>query len=469
MLYKVVKYASATETDISDYVTEIDKVPYITQNRDKKLLAEGYSFKLSERCPVTIAKGDKIFFYRDTILIHNGVVDYTNLDEDSLLITVYVKHFLSQLNDRNTAQSYLTDPYDQPLTFIEVVLENSTEVAINGISYDLIGYKKLIEIIVNEGSPDGMLVDWTNIDLYNNSNFIWRCYEAGDGTLTEIDSPTVNEDNIWFLAQQINCTGINGIFAPSEFDNDKNAERPSLFELLSQLVCLRGINFVPKNAVSFYAVGNRSSVPNNYFSDDEMYLIKTDEEIIEASGVEAKYSTLDYNLWFGGYLNIPEWVNGVSYFEGDYVLYNGNYYRAVTDTSEEPTVGEGQYDWYQITLDIEMDAYLQPNFSQEGFVEYTHKMGVKPANIYWMDNFNPLIIDGSDAYFCLPVPDVSAYPYTQTGKSCAHYLVKAELISYTKTTLEVPASKIFEAGLYEFESIYVSDINNDTCEIEVVE
>ncbi len=456
MLYRIEINTTPSNIDFSDYVQSIDKVLYKTNNRDKTIIAEGYTFKLTEKCPYTIETGTRILFWRNTTLIHIGIVEKKLYDEDNHIYTVYVNHVLSELKKRNTNLTRQDNGVGGYKTFMEVLLENTSEVTIEGFGYDLILFKDLIDLIVNETEQAGLNVDWTGVNFYTEPSFYWRCYEAGDATLTEKDSPTVDTSKLYFLAQQINCSGVNGIYAPSEFTDEMKADKPSLFDILVQVCVLLGINFVAKNATTLYAVSVRSDMSDSYLSDDEMYKIETEDDITDATGAEATYGTYDYHLWFGGWSGIPDWAPG-SYFEEQYVKYGGNIYRASIDTSEEPTVGEGQYDWYQITSDIEVQAYISP-ISQEEFVQYNHRYGVKCENVNWMDNFNPIIADSGVGYFAIPVTDKQ--------HSCAMYLANALTLDFRHKTIVCPAEKIIDVGLYEYDSIYIEDINNDTVEIE---
>lgn len=457
MLYRIEINTTPSNIDFSDYVQDIDKVPYKTNNRDKTIIAEGYTFKLTEKCPYTIETDTRILFWRDTTLIHIGIVEKKLYDEDEHTYTVTVNHILSELKKRNTYLTRQDDGLGGYKTFMDLVLENTSEVIIEGIGYDLILYKDIIDLIVNEAEQNGITVDWNNTNFFDEPSFYWRCYEAGDSSLTEQDSPTVDTSKLYFLGQQLNCSGVNGIYAPSEFTEDMNADKPSLFDLLVQICVTHGINFIPKDATTFYAVSQRDAMPSDYLADDEMYKIETEDEITEAQGVEATYGTLDYHLWFSGYAGWPEWTEG-SYIEGSYVLYNGNYYRANIDTSEEPTVGEGQYDWLQITTDIEMSFYISPNAKGDAFVQYNHRYGVKCENVQWMDNFNPIIVDTGVGYFAIPT--------VSNRHSCAKYLADALDLSFRHKTIICPAEKIIDLSLYEVDSIYIENINNDTVEIE---
>lgn len=475
MLYKVIKYVDGTnDLDLSDWITDIGKVPFITKNHNRTLVAEGYDFKYSSKSPYELAKGDKILFYRDTVLVHNGIIEKIDFDEEALLYRIQVRHLLNVLRDRNTYMTRQFDIYSNPLSFMDLLLANSTETTIGTLAFDMITYKGLINLIVNECENAGTSLDWTT--HYTNNDFSWKSIEAGDNTLTVVQTPTVNEDKLYFLAQQINCTGVNGIYAPIEFDEEMNASKPSLFEILSLLVCLRGLSFIPKDAFSFYVVSQKSAV-GSYFEDDELYQINTEDELNAETGVEIAYGTLGLPNWFSS--DIQAYDNNTMYFNGDLVTYEGHIYRASFGyyNSPDPETGgiigipptDTLY-WYMTVIDPEVRAYIEP-VTQDMFEQYNYKWGVKCTTGEWLDNFNPIVIDDDTAYFCLPIPTVYKWEgdIIVENESCAYYITKDLMESYKKTTAEVPAGKIFGVDLLEYESVYVADINNDTCEIEVAQ
>jgi len=461
MLYRIEINTTPSNIDFSDYVLRIDNVPYKTNNVDKTIIFEGYTFELSSRCPHTITTGTRILFWRDTVLIHIGIVDKMFYDEEQQTYRVIVAHVLSNLKKRNTHKTRQYNGVDDYYTLLEVLLQNSAEVNVNGLSYDLILYKDIIEVLVNEAEDNGLSIDWSGANYYSEPSITWRCYEVGDDTFTEKNSPTVDTSKVYFLSQQINCSGVNAILAPSEFTDEMNADKPSLFTLLTQICIMLGINFVPKNATTFYAVSQRTAMPALYLSDDEIFEINSEYNIRQAYGCETTYSTLDYHLWFNQDWDIPDWQTGISYYEGDYVIYNGQIYRASVDTSEEPTVGAGQYDWYQITVDIEMNYYLVPLVNQNASVQYNHRFGVNCVNLEWMNNFNPLIVNGGSAYFIIPT--------TNSDYSVAKLLKDGVMASYRRKVIICPASKVISVSMYDWDSIYINDINSDTAEIEINE
>lgn len=475
MLYKVIKYVDGTnDLDLSDWITDIGKVPFITKNHNRTLVAEGYDFKYSSKSPYELAKGDKILFYRDTVLVHNGIIEKIDFYEETLLYRIQVRHLLNVLRDRNTHLTRQLDNDDNPITFMDWILAHSTETMIDTLSYDMITYKELINLLVNECEDAGTTLDWTT--YYSNNNFTWQSIRMGDTTLTVGPAPTVNEDKLYFLAQQINCTGVNGIYAPIDFDDELNAGKPSLFEILSLLVCLRGLSFIPKDAFSFYVVSPKDAV-GSYFEDDELYQITTEDELNAETGIEISYGTLGVPNWFT--LGIQPYDDNTMYYNSDLVEYQGHIYRASFGyyNSPDPETGgiigippTDTIYWYMTEIDPEVRPYIEPAVP-EMFVQYSYKWGVKCTNGEWLDNFNPIVIDSGVAYFCLPIPTVYVINYEPTvyNESCAYYITKDLVESYKRSTIEVPAGKIFGVDLLEYESVYVSDINNDTCEIEVAE
>lgn len=466
MLYHMEKVGSPN-VNFSDYVTSIGSIPYKTNNIDKTIIFEGYDFELSSECPYEIESGDKILVYRNDTLVHVGLVESKTFDEKKLTYRVLVSHLLAELKKRNSDLTRQSDGLGGYKTFLDVLLENSTETTIGTLDFDMISFKELIDLLINEAEDAGVTVDWSNTDYFNEPDFIWRCYEVGDSTLTEIDSPEVDSTELYFLAQQLNCTGVNGIFAQEEFTDEMKANKPSLFDILVQVCVLLGVNFIPKTATSFYATIVASDMPGSYLSDDEIFSIQTEDEIIKATGVEATYGTLRFTNWFN--TSIPEYDPGTEYFNGDYVTYNGQIYRATFGyyNATEPETGgiigtspEDPFYWYLTSIDPEVLAYISP-VSQDGFVQYEHRWGVRCENLQWMDNFNPIIINSGDSYFAIPV--------VNQDNSCAKYLKNALVNSIRKTNIVCPAEKIIDVALYEFDSIYIDDINLDAVEIEINE
>src|SRR5574338_55184 len=330
MLYRIEKYIVGDDpVDFSDWVTSIDAVPYQTKNRDFSLIAEGYSFKLSSECPVTLEKGDKIMFWRDT-LVHNGIVDKSILDEDTMLYKVDINHVFLGLNDKNTKDSIRLDEFDNPTTFLQQMQLRTSSVSIDGTNYDLIPFKELINCIISELEFIEIGVDWTNTDLYDaTATFQWVGLQVTVSGYTT--SGLITDDEVYFLPEQINCINQNGVFSDANITGDEMEQnRLSLFELLSILCSMRGISFIPKDETNFYAVNERTSI-GSYIPDAKLYEIQTEEEIIKATGITSRYRTLFGLLWFGT-PTISAWDGGNHYYSaGDIVTSDGYYWRCLLD------------------------------------------------------------------------------------------------------------------------------------------
>jgi hypothetical protein len=472
MLYSIWKNnVGGTDVNISDYVLRISNVPYMSKNLDKSLVASGYSFTYSFNSPTALASGDRILFYREAQVIHIGIVEKSIFNEDNQTYNVQVNHILSELQKRNTANTRTASGggglgYVQ---FLEKMVTASNPITVGGISYTLLLAKDLIDLIIAETEVAALSLDWTNTALYDSTlNWIWKSVQAGDASLTEVNSPTSAISGIYFLPHQINCTGIGGIYLDTEFTNDLHSDRPSLFELLSVLCSMFGFSFIPKDATTFYVVSNRLS-PAGHFADEDIYSVFSEDEIIESTGAQSSYSTLDYHLWFRDAYAYDAYDSGTAYFNGDYVTYSGNVYRATFGyyNATEPETGgiigidptNTEY-WYQVTEDIEMRYYVTVGqaTSLQIFINYEYKVGIKPTYLSWLDNFNPIVVSTGDAYICIPsVSD--AYTVIQNQKA-------AKTNSFTRVEMETKASTVLTGTLYEFTSIEISDINNDTVECE---
>ena len=470
MLYSIYKnVVSGTDVNISDYVLKIDNVPYLTKNLDYTLVAGGYNFVYSSASVTVLASGDRILFYRDTQVIHIGIIEKVTFNEDDLTYNIEVRHILSELQKRNTANTRTPSAggglgYVQ---FLEKMLTASDEITIGGTAFDLVNAKDLIDLIVVETEEETLSLDWTNVSLYTSESFTWKSIQAGDSSLLEVNAPASEISAIYFLPQQINCTGIGGVYLDSEFTNDLHADRPSLFELLSVLCSMFGLSFVPKDATTFYVVSPKTSF-DGVLDDGDIYSIFSEDEIIESTGVQSTYGTFDYHLWFTEAFGYPEYDSGTEYFNGDYVLYLGNVYRATFGyyNATEPETGgiigipptNTEY-WLQVTIDIENGGYISVGQSNPNiFVNYEYKVGIKPTYLDWYDNFNPLVIDTGDCY--IGIPSVS------DNNTVLKNQKTAKTNSYTRVEMETQAGLVLGATLYEFTNIEISDINNDTVEVE---
>lgn len=471
MLYSIWKnIVGGTDVNISDFVLRIDNVPYLTKNLDYTLVAGGYNFVYSSQAVNPIEAGDRILFYRETQVIHIGIVEKAVFNEDDLTYNIQVNHILSELQKRNTANTRTPSAggglgYMQ---FLEKLVTASSEITIGGTAYDLILAKDLIELIILETEEEDLLLDWTNASFYTSESFTWKSIQAGDNTQTEVNAPASEISSIYFLPQQINCTGISGIYLDTEFTNDLHSDRPSLFDLLSILCSMFGLSFVPKDATTFYVVSPRTN-PDGEIDDDDIYEIFSEDEITESTGAQVTYSTLDYQLWFRDAFAYPNYDSGTMYFNGDYVIYLGNIYRATFGyyNATEPETGgivgidptDTEY-WLQVTEDIENVYYIDVGQATnlEIFKNYEYKVGIKPTYLDWYDNFNPLVIDTGDCYICIPSVSDN-YTVLKNQKV-------AKTNSFTRVEMETKASLVLGATLYEFTSIEISDINNDTVEVE---
>lgn len=463
MIYSI-KKQDTSDIDLSDYVTWINRVPYISKGRDFSLQAQGYNFGLSSNCPETLQTGDKILFYRDTQIIHLGYVDYVNLDESDMIYTVEVKHILTELQTRNIGNTR-TASYPGFKQFIEMMLENKTVISINGVSYDLIKVQDLIDLILAETSGDEVItLDWSNATYFSKDNYTWTVFKAGDSDLT-LTTKTKNIDDIYMLPHQVINIGQNGVFTLGEFTNDMYANSITLFDLLSVLFSVLGYYLIVKNKTSFYVVSKKSAPTIN---DADIYDIQTEEQRVFSTGANCSYGTLNYGLFM-----VPSFAPYdalETYYEGQIVSYDGKIYRctyidyAYYNYTNPPDPGitgispENPDFWTLIGDATAIKSYIQPTW-RDSFVRYEYIVGVKPTYIDWYDNLNLIIID-TDAYITVPVVD--------TDNTVIMYQKKAKLNSYTTTTITTKASLFIAQAPKDFDNVSISDINNDIIEVEYV-
>lgn len=463
MLYTIKKYGTP-DIDLSDYVTDIDKIPYWTKNLDYSLMAEGFTFKISINCGTALATDDRIIVFRNTLVVYNGIVEKVEYDEDSRLNVVTVKHILSVLQILNTSAIYAwMGLYAQSIN-------------VGGTNYNLVSFTDLIDGIVEEITISlGAIVyvDWTNATFFTTRTLAWVGYNAGTLELSD----TLDETGLFFLPEQINCINQAGVFSPANITNliageDAEGKRPKLFDLLSLLCSIVGISFIPKDKDTFYAVSIQNAIPPGYITDDEFFEINTEELKKQADGVVARYSSLRDNLFFGQ--DLPAWSDaGVLYDVGQIVTYSAAQwyctYRNRSNANSYPGNTNPAYSfmWILFTRDFG-DYYIsddpQYNGSDKNFyIDYEYSDGVDGETINWMDNFNPILINTTThkAWVCYPH---LAWPTATAVK----YIMAAELNSFTKTTARIPASLVIDTTLYEFLTVYIDDINNDTVEVEYV-
>ncbi|MDY0082850.1 MAG: hypothetical protein RBR74_06695, partial [Ignavibacteriaceae bacterium] len=390
------------------------------------------------------------------------------LDEEALLYSVEVMHVLAELRKRNLfdtrTENGLGTGWEQ---LLDHMLTESDEITIGSLSYDLIAVKDLINMIVSETETETLFLDWTNVDLYTQETFEWSCIKAGETSGERYNTPTSDIDDCYMMPQQVICMGQNAIYSPNEYTDSMKADSPSLFELLSLFCSIYALYFIPKDATTFYVVSEKE-VATGYFDDDEIYDIETEIELTESWGTKSSYSTLDHKLWFVS--SVSSYDSGTAYYNGDYVAYEGNIYRATfgyynaPDPETGSIVGIAPSDpdyWMQVTLDVEMTAYIDPIQTTEWFVSYEYSLGVKPTSLDWYDNFNIIVMDGTVGYVSIAAADSELTPL--------YYQRRSKLLSYKRTTIITDASKVFSATLKDYDLVSVSDINNDIIEVEYCE
>lgn len=469
MLYKL---TLEDDTDISDYVTDIDKVPYLTKNRDGTLIVEGYKFKISHNAPYTPVTNDKVYFWRETTLIHNGIIGEVVYDEEDRKYEVEVKHFLSVLQDKDNWGTISGES-----SFLNNLIANYSTypVSVNGGSERLINYKNLLRAIFNEIQiVNPITLDFGDVfatPYWVEPGVRWYGNPIGvAGTLEP--STSGNSNDVWFLPEQIIGINQNGIFAPANIvGDDMLSKRPTLFDLLSTLCSILGVSFIPKSKYSFYPVSSEHSNPsaNVALTDDVLYDIEVEKEIQDSTGVESSYETLCLSLMLNSYDSAAEWLSGINYLEGNIVHQNLDTYMCVTahtsDVNNKPTASSGPNYWIvyhgviNLRYYVDTDPYLNGN-NPSFYFKYDSVAGKNPTRIDWLDNFNPIIIVAGNGWVCTPVVD--------SDLSCAKYLVHGVTDSYQKVTAVVPANLVIGASWWLYESIYVEDINTNTVEIEYV-
>jgi hypothetical protein len=86
-------------TDVSDYVIDIGDVPYQLRNRNKSLVAEGFSFSLSVNAPAVPANGDTIKVFHNNVIKYVGYAKRPVYNYDADIYDIEVLHWLYKWND----------------------------------------------------------------------------------------------------------------------------------------------------------------------------------------------------------------------------------------------------------------------------------------------------------------------------------------------------------------------------------
>lgn len=410
--------------DVSNNVTKIGNIPYINRNVDYTLAAEGYSFSLSIKAATIPIKGWRVWFYRNTELIHIGVITEIIFKEDRQEYDITVAHIFTELRKRNTK--------DSVGVFDSFYAQMLTETEIRNIwshDYSLISYRKLIEVIIYQISfLHGFTIDWTNTRFYDSYYVAWYGIYRPDpdgGTDTYYDevSPAVTEADILFLPEQINNTGEPHVHNPSDLIDDPNtielsdSHRVDLFELLSILCSMLGVYFIPKNTTVFYACNIRPYVPGTvgagtYLTDDDFYEVDDNEITEKEFGIQVSYSTLKHQ---------KQLIPGAPFY------FN-------------PRASMPQGDGTEMNL--------------------TFSDGKNCTSLTWLNHLNPIINVPGTVHVVYPrCKDI--------GDSVMWLQARKSLYEIKHFIRTISASHIFDsATLYEFNEVTINDVEGDTVEVK---
>lgn len=306
----VLDFVTPNLWDVSNEIIACSEIPYAMKNRDCTLLADGYTVEISDAAEVVPETDLFVYAYRDTEIIHIGYITKISRDEDNLSYKLTIAHVFDILNKMNTKDSSLNTLG----SFYEDMIEESEERVTWGHTYKLISYKKLIELIIKEiTGVNSFAVDWSNSRFWTDHYYAWEGWyrwdeDENDKSDFEI-CPATQVNDILFMPEMINNTGEPHVHDPTDLTDvstpeqvmaveNVNANRRSLFSILSLLCSMTGLYFIPKARAAFYAVNLRQYVPGTvgageFLSPDDFIEINDEGVIAKDSGIKSSYDTLD--------------------------------------------------------------------------------------------------------------------------------------------------------------------------------
>lgn len=410
--------------DVSDYVFALGEVPIIECNKDYSLVASGFSFSLDMNCLTTPVKGQSVYFYRENELLFNGFVKTIDPKEEENYYNITVEHKLINLKNYYTNNAFKT------------LLEALDELKyINLFNHSVISMKNVFNAIF---SAESLTLDWT---LYSDLIIPWQGETQVLGSSTSIygsgSGVTLNNvyiDQIYFLPNQLICINQEHVYEPSWLTSEQGeANRLSLFELLSILCTMLKITFAPKTETSFYVINGSSNYDIDE-NDDETYEFEAEE-------IDGDY--------FSGYSVSQMTLNVQS------VMNNDSFWFPYT---------EGQSYYYDAAT--QWNGGNIPN-AEAVVPTYTWGYGQKPHDLLWYNHFNPIILQtdvtyGHRAWI--------VYPYVNdTLGNTVMNQVRAISTNFIKKSIETDFDLITVNGYRSIAKIAVVDIIKDTILIEQLE
>jgi hypothetical protein len=412
-----------TINDISAYVTDLGAVPIITRNEDYSLVAEGYSFVVSNKIAL-LEKDDLISFYRNNEMLHLGYISKVTFNEETKTYNITVSHILEKL------KSFQTDDDFKILMNAVDTIKN-----INGQDHEVIHYSSLMAAIL---SAINITIDWnlwTEKTDYSASGY----YHTGTGSgLPPLEGvPAFGETDIFFLPNQILCLNQAKCWHPSYLNTEEGTRnRVNLFDLLSFLFSLTGLVIKIKNDSSVYILNHKE-----IFSIDDDDILDYEEEGIDP---QTKALTLSYT--------------SLKTHTGKIII------------SGSPPVPSLRHYWFPLNANqaYYYDSSSEYNGDPNDVAEYIYNSTVVTIDdksvIAWYNNFNAIVLHSFEGtHKCWLVEPVFA------GRSFpVMYLGDWKLISYTKVTVQTYASVGLALNLANVLSIKVTDINTDNIEMEYI-
>ena len=283
MPFKIeIKAADTNWYDVSDFITDVADLPYITRNDDYTLVHDYVNIKQSFAYTTKqFAKGDQVLIWSGSQLLFNGVIadkksNQGNFEHQYKLEDSLIRKFkLGNYKLRTSDMAEFINPYTVQKTILTKVPTHTADRWIN--VYDLM-YAIFNRI--------GMTVDTTYLFYHgmqcNGYNFT---YVPNAFVQSYEDVLTIGTDTLWLWVPMMYGMNQNYIWSQNYIDThpDLIDLTPSIYDVLSFLQSILNVVFIPKSATEYYIISNTSTVPVKDANFDADY---------EYNTLEPKYAAL---------------------------------------------------------------------------------------------------------------------------------------------------------------------------------
>ena len=351
-------YDALTYYDVSDWVTNLSEIPYITRNNDYTIVSDYVKLNLSQAYPKgNIFKlNDSVLIWSGSQLLYNGIIKGKNTLYDDLKYEYVVNNSLIESFDLKNIQftydemnDYLT-PYKQTKTIYAKVPAYGNDRWVQ--AHDLI-YAIFDKI--------GITLDTTYVyyHLMNVRGFQYSVTTLNPPYLTHSDIDLlIGTDTLFFWIPML--YGINQV-GMHQYGVIQNSETlmenvPTLYEVLVKLCSLLGIVFIPKTSTSYYIVSRYDDVPtrnNNYEEHYEQNYIapkyknfNMTYETLSAGSLTAPPN--DPNRLYVWYPFLPNAAGFPFWLAGSYTSYTKNFSTDWYDT------GGSKIEWFSHFIPFEI-------------------------------------------------------------------------------------------------------------------